>query len=86
MRFNTYAFVYHCPTGLIGAGFEGLGGKICLGASLAVGIYVNVKSAIFIILEIVKFQLFHITPSNFACLIVKTTSPGPAVSVPTLGS
>ena len=30
--------------------------------------------------------VFHVTPSNFVCLVVKTSSPGPIVSVPTLGS
>ena len=36
--------------------------------------------------EIFKFQFFHVTPSNFPHLIVKTASPGPVVSVPTPGS
>ena len=36
--------------------------------------------------EIFKFQFFGFTPLNFHHLIVKTASPGPEVSVPTLGS
>ena len=32
------------------------------------------------------FQFFHVTPSNFPRLAVKTASPGPVVSVPTPGS
>ena len=46
----------------------------------------NFKSMILVIFKISKFQFVHVTPSNFACLIVKTASPGPIVSVPTLGS
>ena len=33
-----------------------------------------------------SFQLFGFTPLNFPRLVVKTASPGPEVSVPTLGS
>ena len=36
--------------------------------------------------EFLKFQFFHVTPSNSVCLVTKTASSGPEVSVPTLGS
>ena len=49
----------------------------------------EVKKTILVIFknfEIFKFQFFGFTPLNFHHLIVKTASPGPEVSVPTLGS
>ena len=46
----------------------------------------EIKKKVSICFGFFKFQFFHVTPSNFACLIVKTASPGPIVSVPTLGS
>ena len=46
----------------------------------------NRKSTILNNFEMFKLELFHVTPSNFKCLILKAASPGPEVSVPTLGS
>ena len=36
--------------------------------------------------KLFKFQFFRFTPLNFPRLAEKTASPGPEVSVPTLGS
>ena len=33
-----------------------------------------------------QISVFYATPLNYACLIIKTASPGPIVSVPTPGS
>ena len=46
----------------------------------------NVENVFLMFSEIFQIQFFHVTPSNFARLIVKTASPGPIVWVPTLGS
>ena len=46
----------------------------------------NEEKNMFLIFKSFNFQFFHVTPLNFHHLIAEIASPGPVVSVPTLGS